>query len=77
MFDDTEEIRRLDQAITNASPVTAEQTWTTDELARDFEVVGFMAPYVVARRRSDGVLGSLKFKHSPRVYFDFVPDVRK
>lgn len=50
------------------------QTWTSDELRRDFEVTGFMAPFVVVRRKSDGVVGSLEFTHSPRVYFNFQED---
>ncbi len=40
-------------------------------LQRDFEVVGFAAPFVVVRRRSDGVKGTLEFTHNPRVYFGF------
>jgi len=48
------------------------QDWTTDELMRDFVVEGFGHGYVVVRRRSDGVRGSLNFTHSPRSYFDFV-----
>jgi hypothetical protein len=50
------------------------QTWTTEQLQKDFEVLGFMAPYVTARRRADGVLGSLEFTHSPRVYFAWSPE---
>lgn len=51
------------------------QTWTKEELERDFEVMGFAAPFVVVKRRSDGVEGSLEFKHGPpRVYFSFRPD---
>ena len=50
------------------------QVWDTDELQRDFEVRGFLAPLVVVRRRSDGVLGSLMFQHDPRFYFRFLPD---
>jgi hypothetical protein len=52
----------------------AGQRWTTAGLQRDFEVLGFAAPFVVVRRRSDGAVGSLEFTHSPRVYFGFVPD---
>jgi hypothetical protein len=48
--------------------------WTAEEITRDFEVIGFAAPFVVVRRRSDGQLGTLEFTHSPRVYFGFVPD---
>ena len=47
------------------------QVWDTNELARDFEVVGFAAPFVVVRRRSDRQKGSLLFRHSPRLYFKF------
>jgi hypothetical protein len=52
------------------------ERWTTDELQRDFDVVGFMAPFVVVIRKSDGVKGSMEFRHSPRVYFNFQPDTR-
>lgn len=48
-------------------------TWNTEELQRDFEVLGFQAPYVVVIRKSDGVKGSLEFIHRPRVYFSFQP----
>ena len=48
--------------------------WNTDELQADFDVRGFMAPYVVVVRKRDGVVGSLEFQHSPRFYFNFVPD---
>lgn len=51
------------------------QVWNTEELRRDFEVKGFSMGIVVVRRRSDGVLGSLDFIHSPRLYFGFVPEV--
>ena len=49
-------------------------TWTTTELQQDFEVTGFAAPYVVVRRRSDAVIGTLEFTHSPRLYFGFTAD---
>jgi hypothetical protein len=54
----------------SGSPVEG-QTWDTAELQRDFEVLGFSAPFVVVKRRSDGQRGVLEFKHSPRVYFGF------
>ena len=50
------------------------EAWDTDELGRDFEVKGFLAPFVIVRRRSDGVLGSLIFQHNPRFYFCFMAD---
>ena len=49
------------------------QTWTTAELQRDFEVIGFASPYCVVRRRSDGQRGTVEFTHNPRVYFSFRP----
>lgn len=57
-------------------PENVGQTWTTDEMARDFEPIGFLAPYIVVRRRADGVKGTLEFTHSPRVYFDFQEEQR-
>lgn len=50
------------------------QVWDTGQLAANFEVLGFMAPYVVVRRKSDGHKGSLEFQHHPRFYFNFVLD---
>lgn len=49
------------------------QVWDTSELQRDFEVLGFLAPFVGVRRRADGVRGSLLFQASPRFYFGFTP----
>jgi hypothetical protein len=51
-----------------------EQIWDTQELQRDFEVLGFMAAFVAVRRRSDWVTGSLEFTHHPRVYFGWRAD---
>jgi hypothetical protein len=50
------------------------QLWDAAQLANDFDVLGFMAPYVVVRRRSDGRKGSLEFQHAPRFYFNLVLD---
>lgn len=76
MTDSTESVRR--SMIETGEPIVelalADQTWDTAELARDFEVLGFMAPFVVVRRRADGVKGSLMFTHSPRKYFSFTAD---
>lgn len=52
-------------------PGPSEKTWDTTELQRDFEVLGFIAPLVRVRRKSDGITGYMEFKHSPRVYFNF------
>ena len=45
--------------------------WDTEELTRDFEVVGFLAPCVLVKRKSDGKRGTLFFSHRPRFYFSF------
>ena len=81
MHDETETIRRQEVAAINADPGSREaleakhgQVWDTQEIQQDFEVTGFMAPYIVVRRKSDGVVGSLKFQHRPRYYFDFKAD---
>ena len=42
------------------------QVWDTSELANDFEVLEFAAPFVVVRRKADKKLGSLMFQHHPR-----------
>jgi hypothetical protein len=47
------------------------RVWDTDQLREEFDVIGFLAPFVVVRRKSDGVKGSLSFQHSPRFYFAF------
>lgn len=47
------------------------QVWDTRQLQEDFTVEGFQAPFVVVRRKSDGVRGSLEFQHMPRYYFSF------
>lgn len=52
----------------------AEQRWNTEELARDFVVHNFMAPFVIVTRKSDGVKGVLEFTHSPRWYFNFTAE---
>lgn len=45
--------------------------WTTAELQRDFDIVGFGMGLCVVVRKRDGVRGSVEFTHSPRVYFNF------
>jgi hypothetical protein len=85
--DDTEEIRRarwtaINAAVTSGDPdserqrLTAQhgQVWDSAQLSQDFEVLAFMAPYVVARRKSDARKGSLEFQHHPRFYFNFALD---
>lgn len=81
MSDPTETIRRQQVAEINADPGSREaleathgQVYDTQQLREQFEVLGFAAPLIVVRRRSDGVKGSLYFQHNPRFYFDFQAD---
>ena len=85
--DETEDLRRrrlveIDSTV-ESDDVIAErqrlearygQIWDAAQLAKDFDVLGFMAPYVVVRRESDGRKGSLEFQHLPRFYFNLVLD---
>ena len=78
MNDPTEAIRRQRLVEINTEPGIREalesqhgQVWDTQELRRDFQVLGFAAPLAVVRRKSDGVRGSLEFQHQPRFYFSF------
>jgi hypothetical protein len=81
MTDPTEAVRRQRLAEINLAPGIREtleaengRVWDTAQLAEEFEVIGFMAPLAVVRRRSDGRKGSLEFQHHPRLYFNFAPD---
>jgi len=47
------------------------QVWNTTELQEDFSIKGFLAPFVIVERKSDGVRGTMTFSHSPRWYYDF------
>lgn len=81
MNDPTEAIRREEQRELNERMLARSklellyrQVWDTDELRRDYEVKGFMAPYVIVKRKIDGKLGSLQFQHAPRFYFNWQED---
>lgn len=76
------DIRRLGQAAHNVSADPDRkvmedrwgQVWNTTELQQDFEVRGFLAPYVRVHRKSDGAEGTLAFSHYPRWYYNFTPN---
>lgn len=81
MSDLTENTRRRLVAEVNAEPGSREdleakhgRVWSTSELQEEFEALGFMAPFIIVRRRSDGAKGSLMFQGSPRFYFAFKPE---
>lgn len=75
-MDNTESARRQLVEEINQKPKDREEleelygtVWNTSEVTQEFDIQCFMAPFVVARRRSDGKLGSLQFQHYPRFYF--------
>jgi len=81
MSDPTEAIRKELVVQINAEPGSREaleaehgEVCDTNQLREDFEVLGFGAPLVVVRRKSDGKRGSLFFQHNPRFYFGFQPE---
>ncbi len=76
----TETTRRKEVARINADPSEKKalealhgDVWNTAELQRDFDVLSFVASFVVVIRKGDKVKGTLKFQHSPRFYFNFTP----
>ena len=80
-MDHTESIRREMVAEINSESKTRASleaqygaVWDTQQLGEDFEVLGFLAPFVAVRRKADSAKGSLMFSHSPRFYFGFVAD---
>lgn len=67
----------------------ADNVWDTDQLSERFEVIGFMAPFAVVRERTTGAAaahavvkdglgrkGTVEFQHSPRFYYNFIPQDR-
>jgi hypothetical protein len=81
MNDSTEAARRQRLKEINGEPKDKEaleaiygQVWDTRELARDFTIIGFAAPFIAVQRKGDGVKGSLEFQHMPRFYFNFIAD---
>lgn len=81
MNDPAESLRRKRLSEINAEASSREdleaqygQVWTTQELQNEFTVEGFLAPFVVVRRKADGQRGTLEFQHQPRLYFNFRED---
>ena len=78
MIDPTEGIRKEMIKEININPGEREflerkygQVWSTEELTKDFDVIGFLAPFITVVRKSDGVKGSMLFQHNPRFYYSF------
>jgi hypothetical protein len=78
MSDETEPVRRQLVAEINTAPKSREelekiygQVWDTDQLRTDFDVHGFMAPFILVTRKRDNQKGTLMFQHNERYYFSF------
>jgi hypothetical protein len=83
-IDETEDYRRARVAELNAEAAAKAdlvkrygEVFDTTELQERFEVIGFMAPFVVARDRKTGAKGSLEFQHNPRFYFNWSVSIRQ
>jgi hypothetical protein len=81
MQDETEQYRRARQAELNNDPGAREAleaqygtVWSLEEVRERWEVIGFMAPFVIVKERATGKRGSLEFQHSPRFYWGWVED---
>ena len=75
MPDPTERMRRhmIETGQPYKDAAKADRTLTTEEFIAEYTAVGFLAPFVICVRKSDGVKGSMEFTHSPRKYFNFKP----
>lgn len=79
--DETENLRRQRLIELNCEPGSREaleakygKVWSTDDLRVEFEVLGFMAPFVIVANRETGQRGSLEFQHQPRFFFNWQPE---
>ena len=50
------------------------KVWDSQGLRQDFEVLSFLAPFVVVKERKTGKKGTLEFQHLPRFYFSWQED---
>ena len=48
------------------------QVWDEQQVAEDFEVLGFTDERMDVRRKLDGAIGSLGYQDKPRFYFSFI-----
>jgi hypothetical protein len=88
MEDPTENIRRAMVADINNNIPSEEElarkvleeihgkdgVWDTTQLQETFEVIGFLAPFVVVKHKATGKKGACLFSHNPRFYFNYVED---
>lgn len=78
MTDETEEVRRtmlaLGQPYDELDKVDVSERYDTQQMSELFIVHSFLAPFCFVTRKSDDKKGTLMFTHSPRFYFNFVPN---
>lgn len=80
MSDPTENARRALVSEVNQDAGRAKleakygEVMTTSEMQEHYTVEGFLSPFVVCRRKSDGKRGTLMFSHDPRYYFGWHED---
>ena len=80
MPDETGEFRKamiacgIPEATVLEVMINDEPFWDTEQVKAEFEILGFLAPFVRARRKSDNAIGTMMFTHMPRYYFRFVTD---
>ncbi|MBI2806119.1 MAG: hypothetical protein HYX68_14150 [Planctomycetes bacterium] len=48
------------------------KVWDTHELAREFVITSIIGSTVVVRRKTDDVVGTMKYQSNPPLYFGFV-----
>ncbi len=48
--------------------------WDTEEMRREFDILGFKAPFAIVLDKKSGQRGSVLFQNDPRYYFSFDPD---
>lgn len=71
------EMQRLDEQIAEEKQLRTDleqhhgQVWDTKQVVKDFNVKGFKSPFALVIRKSDAIMGTLRFTHIPRFYFDF------
>ena len=72
-----DEIRMLDKII-NTEPrseeaftTAGEEVWNTEEVQKEFEILGFKKPFALAIRKSDGARGTFLFQTMPKLFFSW------
>ncbi len=49
------------------------QVWDTQQVAAEFVITAIIGNEVVVRRKSDNVVGKMRYQNEPRLYYGFEP----